>query len=176
MTKILEENNSSSMPASELLNYNNLFQTGHVQANEKRIGSCLGRVPRVKVHAWGCYAWETSKGRTRRRQTADLKWQWPEQGCWPAVFVKTMVCCGHSFLQAQKTWFCSSLFDSSFSRAHQLPRESITRRSYADHEPTVYQIKFLQTHLSLADSISMDLLRHQPASIRLYTLFKNSGQ
>ena len=51
MAKILEENDSSSMPASELLSYNNLFQTGHVQANEKRIISCLGRVPRVRVHA-----------------------------------------------------------------------------------------------------------------------------
>ena len=31
----------------------------------------------------------------------------PNQVCWPAVFVKTMVCCGCSFLQAQKNWFCS---------------------------------------------------------------------
>ena len=34
----------------------------------------------------------------------------PEPGCWPAVFVKTMVCWGCSFSWAQKTWLWSLLF------------------------------------------------------------------
>ena len=33
-----------------------------------------------------------------------------ELACCPSVFVKTMVCCGCSFLQAQKNWFCPLLF------------------------------------------------------------------
>ena len=37
-------------------------------------------------------------------QQGDLRQQWPEPGCWPAVFVKTMVCWGCSLSRAQKTW------------------------------------------------------------------------
>ena len=48
----------------------------------------------------------------RRTQhvTEDLRQQWPEPGCWPAVFVKTMVCWGCSVSRAQKTWLWSLLF------------------------------------------------------------------
>lgn len=35
---------------------------------------------------------------------------WLEPGCWVAVFVKTMACCGCSFLLAQKNWYCPLLF------------------------------------------------------------------
>ena len=45
-----------------------------------------------------------------RQKTLNNNDQWPEPGCWPVVFVKTMVCCGCWFLQAQKNWFCSLLF------------------------------------------------------------------
>ena len=40
----------------------------------------------------------------------DLREQWPEPGCWPALFVKTMVCRGCSVSRAQKTWLWSLLF------------------------------------------------------------------
>ena len=40
----------------------------------------------------------------------DLRQQWPEPGCWPAVFVKTMVCWGCSVSRAQKTLLWSLLF------------------------------------------------------------------
>ena len=40
----------------------------------------------------------------------DLRQQWPEPGCWPAGFLKTMVCWGCSVSRAQKTWLWSLLF------------------------------------------------------------------
>ena len=42
-------------------------------------------------------------------QREDLRQQWPEPGCWPAVFVKTMVCWGCPVLRVQKTWLWSLL-------------------------------------------------------------------
>ena len=44
--------------------------------------------------------------------------KWPEPGCWPAVFLKTMVCCGCSVLQAQKNRFCLLLFKDFPQMAH----------------------------------------------------------
>ena len=43
-------------------------------------------------------------------ETEDLKQQWPEPGCSPAVFVKIMVFWGCSVSWAQKTWLWSFLF------------------------------------------------------------------
>ena len=40
----------------------------------------------------------------------DLRQQWPEPGCWPVVFVKTMVFWGCSVSRAQKAWLWSLLF------------------------------------------------------------------
>ena len=48
------------------------------------------------------------------RKTTNEKW--PEQGCWAAVFVKTMVCCGCSFLQAQKNLLHMLIFIQVTSR------------------------------------------------------------
>ena len=74
------------------------------------------QIPRCQWF-WRHFPWYKG-GRLRRKTQITMK-QWSElsNSCSPAVFVKTMVCCGCSFLQAQKNWFCSLLFNG-FLRKH----------------------------------------------------------
>ena len=106
-----------SILKAHLNNFNFCFNS--IQQSWTDVGQMLeAKTKVVRISTWSqhsdCEGLETRNQTLPPRFTArcgeDLRQQWPEPGCWPAAFVKTMVCWGCSVSRAQKTWLWSLLF------------------------------------------------------------------
>ena len=95
------------------------------------------------------------RSRLDMRSGKTLRNNDPEPGCWPAVFVKTMVCCRCLFLQAQKNWFCPLLFKDFLRRSAKTTLFALNAwHNFYPKRP--WELVYIQTKTTMADDYKFE--------------------